>query len=295
MLSVAKTGGLADAVFGLVREIKKLGHDVRLLIPYYGHVAAKNAYAELHHFCNFKNVFPGIDVQILEGKSELGDIETLFIDHPIYADHSHGAIYVNDQNMDWPDSHIRFGLLNKVAAMIADENSSAKWKPDILHLHDWCTALTSVYVRLNPRIKARTVLTIHNLAFQGIFDLNVLPQLTIPQDIFDSGDLKLWDQLSWLKGGICFSDVVTTVSPTYRNNILNHEHGSGLEQVIQSFHPNMPGILLGVCQDIWNPRDNKFIFKILTIEICQENSPVSYTYKKNTSFQRMLTPFCYQR
>ncbi len=266
VLSVAKTGGLADAVFGLAREIRDLGHDVRFLIPYYHHVQENANYAHANYLTNLENVFPNIDVQILTANTALAGIPVYFIAHQIYSEHPDAGIYVNDANEVWEDNHIRFGILNKVAAMFTLENSGIGWTPDILHAHDWSSALAPVYVHLNNTSQVATVLTLHNLAFQGLFDSNVLPQLLLPHELWDSGELQLWDRLSWLKAGICFSNVVTTVSPSYRNQVLKGKQGMGLEECLRAFHPEMPGILLGVSKDIWNPQENNYIVQNFDVD-----------------------------
>src|SRR5690606_21470231 len=136
--------------------------------------------------------------------------------------------YQTHDGHDWEDNALRFGVLSRAAALLAGESSPLSWRPAVLHCHDWPAALAAVYLHGEAR-RARTLVTIHNLAFQGIFDAALLEVLRLPYSVYHLDGVEFYGKLSFLKGGIAFADAITTVSPTYAREIQGEEHGCGLD------------------------------------------------------------------
>jgi starch synthase len=147
----------------------------------------------------------------------------------------------------------RFALLGWVAAHLAAEDADPAWAPDIIHAHDWHAAMACAYTAEHPVNKARTIYTVHNLAFQGLFAMHDWPLLGLASRLMSPTGLEFHGQLSFMKAGLQFADHVTTVSPTYAGEIATHEYGAGLDGVIRGRGASVSGILNGIDEDIWNP------------------------------------------
>ncbi|MDO9244028.1 MAG: glycogen synthase GlgA, partial [Rhodocyclaceae bacterium] len=179
----------------------------------------------------------------------------LLLDCPQLFDRP-GNPYLNPEGSDWLDNHLRFGLLSRVAARLAARANPATpldWRPDILHCHDWQTALAPYYLRFYEKDGAASVLTIHNLAFQGIFPPQVLDELGLLASDWHIDGVEYYSQLSFLKAGLRHADRLTTVSPTYAREIQTVAEGMGLSGLLKSRAPNLTGILNGIDTDIWSP------------------------------------------
>lgn len=259
IFSVAKTGGLADAVFGLARQLKRSGEDVRVLIPCYHAIKNARSFQYIDPI-TVKDVLPGHEVILSSGKTKVGSIPLLYVTSDAISEKEGDALYQDENGVEWPDNHIRFGLLSRVGAMIASGEIDLDWQPDVVHAHDWQAALTPWYIKKAKLSRpVATILTLHNLAFQGLFDSSVLPELAMSQEDFSSGAIEYWNKISFLKAGILSADEVVTVSPTYSKEILTPEFGMGLEGVIQTRSKPVLGILNGLDSDIWNPNRSPFV------------------------------------
>jgi starch synthase len=240
----SKTGGLADVSTALSQALGRLGHDVTLLTPRYRTVTAGakhdhvRAYIANHWF----------DGDLYE--EPLGDnARALLLDCPELYDRE--GIYA-EQNTDYVDNALRFAFLS-IAAV---EWASRQTRPfSIVHAHDWQAGLVPVYARR----RWPTVFTIHNLAFQGIFDKAWVPALGLQWEDFTVNGFEFWDRLSYLKAGVMFSDALTTVSPTYAEEIQRPEYGYGFEGIMQARSAALVGILNGIDSDEWNPAADRFL------------------------------------
>jgi starch synthase len=177
------------------------------------------------------------------------DVPVWLVDCPqLY--HRAGGLYQSENGADWPDNALRFTLLNHVAAGIANEPGRA-WRPDLIHCNDWHAALVPLLLSAFKQERPATLLTIHNLAYQGVFPTEELPRLDLPPSAYET--MEFYGRISFLKSGIGLADAITTVSPNYANEILTTEYGCGLEGLLRLRGSDLTGILNGVDYRIWDP------------------------------------------
>ena len=249
---LAKTGGLADVVGALPRELVKLGHQVTVYLPFYARIRQRiegePQYAIRSITIPFStyNRFAGV----VDGGKRDG-VRYYFIDCPELFDRKelYGAAGV-----DYADNAERFALFCRAAI----EASKRLGVPDVFHVHDWQAALIPVYLRTtyldDPVLRsAAAVLTIHNAAFQGKFPPNTTEQLLFPWELFTMDKVEQFDRFNFLKGGVVFSDLLTTVSRKYAEEIQTAEFGEMLEGVLHKRAADLRGILNGVDYAQWNP------------------------------------------
>jgi starch synthase len=237
----AKTGGLADVSGALPLNLAALGHNVKIFMPWYKGIEPDK------HFDDFGIInHQGVEVVFIKN------------DHFFKRDH----LYTAPQG-DYPDNLERFSFFSRQVLKVLKE---LNFSPDIIHNNDWQTSLVSVYLKIFYKDddffqNTKTVLTIHNLVFQGIFDKKHFGCLDISWDYFNMHFLEFWGKINLLKGGIIFSDTITTVSPTYAKQIQKKEFGCGLEGVLKEKKDNLTGILNGIDYNVWNPKSDKLIYK----------------------------------
>lgn len=246
-LPYSKTGGLADVLGALPAALVRLGWRVTVVTPRYRGVEAGTRLDRLpisigaHRF----------DVGFFEDARADG-VQVLLLDLPELFDRA--ALY-HVGHEDYPDNARRFALLAKAAlAWVAHRGA----RIDIVHAHDWQAGLASVYLRTmyasHPVLGGTaSVFTIHNLAYQGLFEPDWLPRLDLPWDLFSIDRLEYWGRISFLKGGINDSTMITTVSRTYAKEIQTREFGCGFEGILQRRANDLVGIVNGIDVDVWNP------------------------------------------
>jgi starch synthase len=251
-----KTGGLGDVAGALPAALRQAGADVRVLVPRYPALAAAfPAARHVTHLPWMGGHLPGAD--LLEATGPDGTPLWL-LECPMLFDRP-GNPYLGPEGHDWLDNHLRFGLLSRVAARLAGEASPLSWRPDILHCHDWQTGLAPYYLRFHEIASAATVMTIHNLAFQGIFPQGVLGELALTADDWHIDGVEYYGHLSFLKAGLRHADALTTVSPTYAREIQTEAEGMGMQGLLQSRAADLSGILNGIDGVVWNPATDLFI------------------------------------
>jgi starch synthase len=244
----AKTGGLADVLGALPPALAKLGEEVAVVMPRYGSVLLHGSTRIADGLA--LSVGPNAFTMAIDQVEREG-VRYLFVDcPPLYA---RAGIYSED-GVAYVDNHIRFALLNQAALEIGRNI----FKPDIFHAHDWPGGLLAPYLRENhgsdPDFAgAKTVITIHNLGYQGNFPALVLSDLGLSPTLFHPDGLEFWGELSFLKAGIVWSDAITTVSPTYAREIQTPEYGAGLDGVLRDRAAKISGILNGVDYAEWSP------------------------------------------
>lgn len=253
MLSVAsecapfvKTGGLADVVGALGTVMGAHDVECRTLLPLYRQIA--------HLATGAKEVLDagplfGGPVRVL-AKRDSG-VDLLLIDAPHLYDRP-GQIYLNESGVDWADNHLRFGLLSWLGAEIG-RSGVRGWQPDVIHAHDWQAGLTPVFARQGGAVMPPCVLTIHNVAFQGIFPATTMGGLGLDPVGFTQDGFEYFGQISFLKGGLMQADQITTVSPTYARELMTPEFGMGLEGVLMARKARLTGILNGIDTTVWDP------------------------------------------
>lgn len=241
-----KTGGLADVVGALPGALEPLGVDARVMLPCYPALFPLLPKGE--EVATFGDL-PGGPGRLVQVEAE--GITLLLLDAPQLFDRA-GKPYNGPDGHDWPDNDKRFASLAQAAARICFEGLPG-WKPDVLHAHDWQAALAPVYLKQTGRTVPKTVVTIHNIAFQGRFGAHTVGPLGLRADWFHADGLEYWGDVSFLKAGLVYADHVTTVSPTYAREILTPQFGMGLEGVLQARSETLTGILNGIDTGIWDP------------------------------------------
>ncbi|WP_137112514.1 glycogen synthase GlgA [Rhodobacter sp. SY28-1] len=242
---LVKTGGLADVVGALPAALKATGWDMRVLLPAYRALRARTK--------GWPVVWEEPDLWGGPGKVHAGDVDgvpLLLLDAPHLYDRE-GGPYSGPLG-EHPDNAIRFAALSWVAARIAREGL-ADWKPDVLHAHDWQAGLAPAYLAYHGNGGCKSVITIHNIAFQGWAPAHLLGVLRLPGHAFHPEALEYYGGISTLKAALVTSDWITTVSPTYAAEIMRPEFGMGLQGVISSRAPVVSGILNGVDTSVWDP------------------------------------------
>ena len=247
-----KTGGLADVSGALPKAISQLPDfkgDIKLLLPAYSAVLAKLKTAKT--IANI-NVL-GQDCSLITGKMPDSDIEVIAIKNAALYERT-GGPYSDENGIDWLDNPLRFGVLSRVASLLCSANSPIKnWLPDLIHCNDWQTGLAPAYMKLLDNSKTKSILSIHNIAFQGCFDATWLKQLELPAAHFQINGFEYHGQISFLKAGLFYADQLSTVSPTYAQEIQTADFGFGLEGLLQTRSSELTGILNGIDADEWNP------------------------------------------
>ena len=245
-----KTGGLGDVAAALPPALRRAGMDVHVLVPWYPAIA--RAFPDAPVIAELPattGIFPGA---ALRSAIAPDGTPLLLLDcMACYA--REGNPYLGSDGRDWHDNAVRFGLLSYVAALLASAASPLDWQPDILHCHDWQTALAPAYLRYTLKPVAKSVLTIHNLAFQGLFGSHTLRELGLPPQAWTVDGVEYYGHLSFLKGGLQHADHITTVSPTYAQEIQTDTDGMGMAGLLRYRSTALTGILNGIDTQQWNP------------------------------------------
>ena len=262
----AKTGGLADVAGALPLELAKLGHNVILLLPRYRCLSESGR--SFHSVCRLHvpTSQGPVDTLIEEDVIPVGEggrrarVWTIrneaFFDRP--------GLY-QDRGIDYSDNLDRFSFFCRATIeVIAHLRTACRWDTHILHLHDWQAALCAVYLNTLARDRQDvqgvcTVLTLHNVGYQGLFPGEQFEKTGLPPSLFTPAGLEYYGLVNLLKGGIVFADYVTTVSPTYAREILTPEFGFGLEGVLRNRVDRLLGILNGIDIDRWNPETDSYL------------------------------------
>lgn len=244
-----KTGGLADVAGALPEALAATGWDMRVMLPAYPGLPAKLGPAE--EVWSAPDLFGG-PARILKGT--VGGVTFLLLDAPHLYDRRGGPY--SESGHDYPDNPERFAALSWAAAEIARHGTADGWHPDILHAHDWQAGLAPAYLRYGPQTGVKTVLTIHNIAFQGIAAPYKLGALRLPGWAYSAEQVEYYGNISTLKAGLVTADAITTVSPTYAEELMRPEFGMGLQGVIAARARDLHGILNGVDEAVWSPESD---------------------------------------
>jgi starch synthase len=251
-----KTGGLADVSASLPAALQELGQDVRLLVP--GYIPVLEGLSDKRTVATF-SVFPGEpEVRLLSAKMPNTDVPVYVLDAPQYFCRVAGPYHYH-LGGDWPDNPMRFGMLSKVAALLGSADSPVGWQAELVHCNDWQTGLAPAYLRLDTRPHAKSVMAVHNIAFQGNFDRDWLKPLHLPQHVFDMHGVEFHGNLSFLKGGLHYADRIVTVSPTYAHEIQSTDMGYGMQGLLTARKADVSGILNGIDESEWDPATDKHL------------------------------------
>jgi len=254
-----KTGGLADVSGSLPTALQGLGVDIRILVP--GYPAVLAALKDLKTIA-WLDYLPHIDQAELQlGTIESTQIQVLVIKAPDIYERD-GGPYADAQGLEWHDNPVRFGVLSKVAAILASDHSPLNdWQPNIVHCNDWQTGLTPAYMKLTEHARAKSIISLHNMAFQGCYPPHWVTSLGLPSANFTIEGFEYHNQLSFLKAGIFYADAISTVSPRYAQEIQTTAFGFGLEGLLSKRGHEIKGILNGIETDEWNPATDQYLTK----------------------------------
>ena len=248
----AKTGGLADVSGALPPALYKLGHDIRVIMPKY---SCTSKAGKRMQALKVDLELPGFSQKGTLFQSELTDsVPVYLIEHDGYYNREH--IY-GEPGSDYPDSLERFAYFCRV---ILEAAKKLDFKPDIIHCNDWHTGLIPVYLKTDPWFsQTKTLFSIHNLGYQGNFPYSQLVTTGLDESLFREEGIEFYGQISFLKGGLIFADILTTVSPAYSKEIQTPELGFGMEGILQKRSNQLHGILNGVDYTVWNPETDPLI------------------------------------
>ncbi|HTH99039.1 MAG TPA: glycogen synthase GlgA [Stellaceae bacterium] len=247
---IAKTGGLADVSAALPRELSRDG-DIDLILMMPGYDSAFEVISDLRELCQLEGL-PGGSARLLIGTMPETDLRVVILDQP-QSFRRAGGLYVDQNGIEWPDNAIRFAAFCHAAAELAMGRVMPGWRADIVHCNDWHTGLVPVLLHFQQGRRPRTIMTLHNLAFQGNYPADLLPALNLPVGAFSIEGCEYFGQISFLKGAIALADKLTTVSPSYAEEITTPEFGMGMEGVLAHRRADLHGILNGIDGTIWNP------------------------------------------
>lgn len=243
---LVKTGGLADVAGALPAALAQNGVSMRTLVPGYPAVMAKlGAAREVYYF---EDLF-GVTARLFAGRAE--GLDLIVLDAPALYDRP-GNPYVGPEGWDWPDNWKRFAALSWVASELG-LGLVEGYRPHIIHAHDWQAGLVAAYVKYGPSSSLKTVMTVHNMAFQGTFGSDIFGQLRLPPYAFSVEGVEYFGGVGYLKAGVECADVVTTVSPTYAAEIRTSAFGMGLDGLLNNRSETVFGVLNGIDMEAWNP------------------------------------------
>ena len=239
-----KVGGLGDVLGALPMAQRALGLKARTLLPAYP--ALRKAFPGAESVGEIPDLMGTGSARFLLSRDPAG-VPIYLLDAPALFDRPGGPYE------DAGDSHMRFGALSFAAAWLAQHGDRHHWRPDILHCHDWQTALAPAYLHFWGGSRPATVVTVHNLAYQGVYGPEILSKLALPPEAFQMAGIEFHGWVSFLKGGLHFADRLTTVSPTYAQEIQGAELGEGLDGLLRHRRKDLVGILNGVDGRVWSP------------------------------------------
>lgn len=244
---LAKTGGLGDAVSGMASAVHAMGADVTLMLPAYRGVRKRLVHVR---FVGRLNGLPGGDARLIKGYCPESGLGVLLLENDALYDRD--GLYVDADGVEYPDSALRFAALSHAAARVA-AGIPGLAEPDVLHAHDWHAALAPLVLRQLGAQRVRSVLTLHNIAFQGSFDAGLAEQTGILPALRASGGLLAEDRINFLRAGISCADKITVVSQNYAREILTPEFGCGLDGLLRSRGADLLAIPNGIDASLWNP------------------------------------------
>ncbi len=263
-----KTGGLGDVSAALPTALRELGVDVRLLIPGYPKVLAGLRYKrKVAGFSDLSHFPPFVlwSARLPAGKGVSKGVPIFVIDCPsLYR--RNGGPYTDTAGQDWPDNALRFGLLSKIGAILASDSSPLIWRPNIVHCNDWQSGLTPAYLHFYQGRKVVSLMSVHNLSFQGVFPPSTLTRLGLPATSYNISGIEYYGNMSFLKAGLYYSDHITTVSPTYAKEIQTMPLGFGLQGLLAGRSDHISGIVNGINSAEWDPATDPYLAQNYTVK-----------------------------
>lgn len=248
---LAKTGGLADVSRALPAALQRHGIDVRVIMPAYPEAVLQLRAPRVA--ARLPSVLGLDDSLVITGLFPDCDIQAYLVSNAALFGRD-GGLYQDNSGQDWPDNAKRFAFFSQIVTNVALGRTDINWIPDVVHANDWHTGLVPLLLSQEAGNRPRSIFTTHNMAFQGNFAADDLPELAL-----SNHDVEFYGRISFLKAGLGYADRVTTVSPTYAKEILTSEYGCGLEGVLQQRGADFSGILNGIEEQLWNPATDPWI------------------------------------
>lgn len=261
-----KTGGLADVAGSLPKAIAAIEQDIRIILPNYQGIKHQE---HPRYVCTLR--VDNRDVNILETTLPDSEVIVWLVDYRPFYDYP-GNPYVDDLGTPWHNIADRFALFCRIVVEVAMNRAYLDWQPDIVHCNDWQTGLVPALLSLE-KSHPPTVFTIHNMAYQGIFPSSTFNSLNLSGKLWHADGLEFHGMLSFIKGGLVYSDRITTVSPTYANEIQTPEFGYGLEGLLSHKHAILSGILNGMDLGQWDPATDKHIVSRYSAKTLKDKLP----------------------
>lgn len=250
-----KTGGLADVSGSLPRALNQKGQDIRIITPAYPSVIQGADKLRVEGLLELSG--SDTPVRLLRGWLPHSRVPVYLVDAPHLFDRL-GGPYLDESGVEWPDNAARFALFSRAISAVAMNETAHDWQPDLVHCNDWQTGLVPALLACRPRRPA-TLFTIHNLAYQGVFDWSTFNSLRLPVDWWSPQRLEFHGKLSFIKGGLVYADWISAVSPTYAREIRSAQFGCGLEGLLEHRRERLSGILNGVDYRIWSPDRDRLL------------------------------------
>lgn len=250
---LAKTGGLGDAVSGMARAVQEMGADITLMLPAYRGVQQRLIHARV---AGHLTGVPGGEARIIKGYCRETGLAVLLLDNKALYDRD--GIYLDDNGVEYPDSPLRFAALAHAAARVAVGLPGLPGF-DVLHAHDWHAALAPLVLRQIGASHVQSVLTLHNIAFQGSFDADTVEMAGIDPALRESGGLLYGGRVNYLHAGIVCADKITVVSQNYAREIMTPQFGCGLDGPLGARQADLLAIPNGIDVSVWNPVSDPYL------------------------------------
>ncbi len=278
-----KTGGLADVTGALPIALAHKGVTMRTLIP--GFPTVMGAFKKkkaVHQYALLQGGKASVHAVQLDG------LDLFVLDAPHLFDRP-GGPYGNAAGVDWPDNWRRFAALSQVGGDIAGGAISG-YQPDLVHAHDWQSAMTLAYMRYGKAVGTPSMMTVHNLAFQGQFGAGIFGELGLPAAAMALDGVEYYGGVGFLKAGLQAAWAITTVSPTYAQEIRSPEFGMGLDGLINMRSVDLHGIVNGIDTDIWNPATDRHLVSSYTAKTLKARAPNRAAVEERFNLDRDDSP-----
>ncbi len=253
----AKSGGLGDAVSALAVALSRLGHDVRLLMPRY-YFIAREKLETLDDPLGVPLGSAELWTKVYKSRLPNSEVPVYFLDHEAYFGRM--GIYGHSSQQEYQDNPERFALLSRASFQLC---RMLEWIPDVMHAHDWPSSLVPVYLKTMERQagfgNTASVLTIHNLGYQGVYPKSHFSFFGLDWTLFHGAGFEFHDNINLLKAGLTSADCLTTVSPTYAREIQTPSFGFGMDGLLRHRSRDLVGILNGIDTMVWNPEVDTYI------------------------------------
>ncbi len=252
---LVKTGGLADVAASLPRALLKLNIDVKIVLPAYASVLAQTEKLDVKTLSTISVL--GREILLQQTRLPGTRVKVILVNIPEFSERI-GNPYCGPDGSDWPDNHWRFFWFARAIETIAINQAGLDWPVDIVHCNDWQTGLIPALLSEHQTAPA-CVFTIHNLAYRGLFSHQAFAELNLPESMWHHEKLEFYGQMSFMKGGLSYSQKITTVSPSYANEIQTPEFGNGLDGLMRYRQNDLHGILNGIDMEEWNPNADEHL------------------------------------